>query len=194
MVKICIVGNGQLTEEQQNSINKYDVVVRMNVAQSFRLGDKCDIIAIRMDHIAKIEKDKEKQKHFKKVYNNAQKVIFLNGSESHREEFLKNYGNKECLLYISYIKKYKPIHPSTGLGCIEYCLETYNKEDEKIDIYGFSFIGFQCHDWKKEKQILDTFIKQKKLNKFFHTKNNNHKHQSSPIGTNVRFISKNLRV
>ena len=57
MVKICIVGNGQLTEEQQNSINKYDVVVRMNVAQSFRLGDKCDIIAIRMDHIAKIEKD-----------------------------------------------------------------------------------------------------------------------------------------
>ena len=170
MCSIAIVGNAPISLSQQNEINEYDIVIRNNNCNSFRNGDKLDILfyrAVRLKAATDFPFNIVKQCHGAKLYH-------INGKLCDETHFYNNlckklYHYESTSNDIEMYEKLKEKHiPSCGFICIKKMQKLF--EDVIIDIYGFNFqvLDRSYHNLKFEK---DTILQDKKL--IYHETNTN---------------------
>lgn len=151
--KIAIVGNAPISEKQQNAINDYDIVVRTNNCESYREGDRVDIIYYRGVRL-------KSAKEFPFGIVNSgylKKVVHIDGSKADEDYFHKNTGMWQFYEGAKYddihYEKGKDKHrPSCGYFTIRDVQKKF-KESE-IYLYGFTFnvIDPRFHNLRYERE------------------------------------------
>lgn len=138
-ISIAIVGNAQISEEEQDEINTYDIVVRTNNCNSYRENDKIDILFYRG---VRLRAATDFPFHILKE-NLGIKTYHINGQECDEKHYYNNL-NKKCYYYKSvtnilpnYQKSNNKQIPSCGFLCIKKIMEYF--QNEKYDVYGFTF-------------------------------------------------------
>lgn len=136
---IAIVGNAPITSDQQDEINEYDIVIRTNNCNSYRNGDKLDILfyrGVRLKAATDFPFDILKQSIGAKIFH-------INGKDCDSDHIFK-YLSKKLYFYesttnedIVYEKKTIKHIPSCGFLCIKQMQKLFN--NSIIDLYGFGF-------------------------------------------------------
>lgn len=171
LCSIAIVGNAPINSLQQDEINEYDIVIRNNNCNSFRNGDKLDILfyrSVRLRAATDFPFNIVKQCHGMKLFH-------VSGKSCDETHFYNNVSHKlyhyECIDNDIHYEKLKDKHiPSCGFLCVKKMQKLF--ENAIIDIYGFGFqvLDRSYHNLNFEK---NTILQDKKL--IYHAPDTNQK-------------------
>lgn len=138
----------------------------INFLQSIK--NEFTIIFPYSDNLIKINKPKYKKKtfiFFKKLTDNFNNIEY--------SDFLKNQGYALEIMpdeyYLDLKKKVDPDSKnilSTGFLAANYFLRNPEYKDYDVYLHGFSFEGWDGHNWDKEKQYMNEMIEQHKIHIF----------------------------
>lgn len=150
---IAIVGNAPISEKQQDEINKHDMIVRTNNCESYRQGDRVDLVYYRG-----VRLKNAKEFPFWIIKSTPYtKVIHLEGMKMDQDYFHKNTGDWHYYESIKsntieYQKTKDKHRPSCGYFCIRDIQRRYPHSN--IHLYGFTFnvIDPRFHNLKHEKE------------------------------------------
>lgn len=136
LMRIAIVGNGPLKDEQMDRINTFDRVVMMNFCNNKRDADKITDFVVRYQNKRTGFVGDLNQINFCDV------IHFLNHDTSHCINTMnKLRQDKSFVTYHKEILEHFDLkhvsRPSTGYIVILYFLHTYSEDD--IEVFGFNW-------------------------------------------------------
>lgn len=167
----------QLTGNRTNLLflaNSVDIVQKklrpnskfLNFLQSIK--NDFTIIFPYSDNLIKINKPKYKKKTF--IFF---KQLTDNFNNNEYSKFLKNQGyHLEIMLDEYYLDLKKEVDPdsknilSTGFLAANYFLRNPIYKDYDVYLHGFSFEGWDGHNWDKEKEYMNSMIQNHKIHTF----------------------------
>ena len=150
---IAIIGNAPISEVQQDEINTYDIIVRTNNCDSFRQGDRVDLIYYRG---VRLKSAKDFPFH---IVNSGvlNKVLHIDGSKSDEDYFHKktdkwHFYQTVKSTSIDYQKNKDKHRPSCGYFTIRHVQSVF--KESAIYLYGFTFnvIDPRFHNLKYERE------------------------------------------
>jgi hypothetical protein len=150
---ILLVGN---SGGREPPLEGYDVVYRMN---NYPKNLRCDIWINNLIYTTPQPDIDQK----------ALRLNYMNGG-GHAKRFPKNWEvtSWDCEGYERLRKEWKLEAPSTGAMAWFYLI---NYTSYKIDVAGFDHTGWDTHNWKKERDILNQLEKESKINHIWRDEN-----------------------
>lgn len=139
LMRIAIVGNGPLKEEQMDRINAFDRVVRMNFCNNKRDTDKITDFVVRYQNKRNgFVGDLDQLKYCDVVH-------FLNHNTPDCINAMNKLGrDKTRVCYhkeiLDHFKLKHVSRPSTGYIVVLYFLHTY--PDDEIEMFGFNWDSY----------------------------------------------------
>lgn len=151
--KIAVVGNAPISEKQQDQINDHDIVIRTNNCESYRPGDRVDIVYYRG---VRIKNAKEFPFSIVKS-SNYTKVMHLDGMKMDEVYFRKQAGDWH---YYESIKsdtiEYQKNKDKHRASCGYFTIRDTQKRypESEVYLYGFTFnvIDPRFHNLKYERE------------------------------------------
>ena len=151
---IYLIANSRSIRLDTKNINKDDIIIHFNSCKFFpRLKNiKCKHFIYLNDN----EGNWWGEKIFSKIHGKIDKV-FVN--KSMEKQFLCKYPSLSYKLHC--LEKTMKDYPegklaSAGFVMLNYCLK--NLEDNPVKLVGFTFRGWDGHDWKYERSFSEPYI------------------------------------
>ena len=142
---IAIVGNGPLSDEQRNEINKCEIVVRQNYCDNLKKGDKTSHLLLRYSGFLRRFKAEENIEHASEI------LLYSGQNEKHINKLKTQYPNKTFKI-VQWKDCVKPnLKWSTG-----YIAYEHFKDYENVHMYGYNWHheNHRIHPIGIEKKII----------------------------------------